>query len=589
MVAQTPENLIGSPMKGKRGSVFLRYKRLEDDRSSWRSHYIEITDYLLPRRGRYLIESQNSKGRKRSSKIVDNTAGQALRTLSAGLMSGMTSPARPWFRLMTAQQELMDRPGVKDWLGQAERIVRQILARSNFYNSASTIYTELGAFGTAALYRRRHPTDIVSFRPFTAGEYVIAENEYGQVDTLGREFTMSVAQVVEQFVIDKTTGQEDWSSVSKAVKGLWDRKAYDERVEIIHLIQPRRAEDRDLTKRDGKNKPFMDVYIEKGSDKDVVLFESGYDRFPAYCPRWDVLGGDVYGVSPAMEQLGDIKQLQHEQKRKAQAIDKMVNPPMVASTSLKGKPSTVLPGGTTYVDAMQGGAGFAPAYTVQPRINEMMMDIQEVQNRIQRGFYADLFAMMINSDRRQMTATEVAERHEEKLALLGPVLQRLNTEFLDPMVNDVFLFALDAGMLPPPPPELEGQSIDIKYVSLLAQAQEAVAASSIERAFSFAGNLVAVFPEITDNLDADMAIRQYSETLGISPEVIRESDQVAALRQQRADAMQAQADMESAMQQTQMAATGAQAAKVLSEADTQNPNALTELLRGGQGAGRLTV
>ena len=186
MVAQTPENLMNSSLKGKRGAIFLRRKRLEDDRSSWRSHWIEISDYLIPRRGRYLLESQNSKGRKRNTKIVDNTGGQSLRTLAAGMMSGMTSPARPWFRLQTPDPEMMDAAGVKDWLGQSERIIRTILTRSNFYNSASTIYTELGAFGTGALYRRRHPTDIVSFRPFTAGEYVIAEDEYGNVDTLVR-------------------------------------------------------------------------------------------------------------------------------------------------------------------------------------------------------------------------------------------------------------------------------------------------------------------------------------------------------------------------------------------------------------------
>lgn len=574
MVAQTPENLMNSSLKGKRGAIFLRWKRLEDDRSSWRSHWIEISDYLIPRRGRYLIESQSTKGRKRSNKIVDNTGGQSLRTLAAGMMSGMTSPARPWFRLQTPDPELMDAAGVKDWLGQSERVIRTILTRSNFYNSVSTIYTELGAFGTGALYRRRHPTDIVSFRPFTAGEYVIAEDEYGNVDTLGREFTMSVSQLVEQFVIQRD-GTEDWSNVSKTVKRLWDQKNYDERIEVIHLIQPRRMEDRDLTRPlDPKNKAFMDVYMEKGADGDKLLQENGFDRFPAYCPRWDVLGGDVYGVSPGMEYLGDIKQLQHEQKRKAQAIDKMVNPPMVGSISLKGKPSTVLPGGTTYVDPQQGSQGFQPAYLVQPRINEMMMDIQEVQSRIQRGFYADLFAMMINSDRRMMTATEVAERHEEKLVLLGPVLQRLNTELLDPLIEDVFLFAYEAGMLPPPPPALEGVDLEVKYISLLAQAQEAVAAASIERTFSFAGNLSAVFPDIVDNLNADEAIRNYGEILGTSPEILRDADEVEAIRAQRREAQQAEQQM---MQLQQ----GAQAAKVLSEADTQNPNALTALLQGG--------
>lgn len=574
MVAATPENLMNSSLKGKRGAIFLRWKRLEDDRSSWRTHWQEISDYLIPRRGRYLLESQNSKGRKRTTKIVDNTGGQSLRTLAAGMMSGMTSPARPWFRLQTPDPELMDAAGVKAWLGQSERVIRTILTRSNFYNSVSTLYTELGAFGTGALYRRRHPTDIVSFRPFTAGEYVIAEDEYGNVDTLGREFTMSVSQVVEQFVIQRD-GTEDWSNVSKTVKRLWDQKNYDERIEIIHLIQPRRMEDRDLTRPlDPKNKAFMDVYMEKGADGDKLLQEGGFDRFPAYCPRWDVLGGDVYGVSPGMENLGDIKQLQHEQKRKAQAIDKMVNPPMVGSISLKGKPSTVLPGGTTYVDPQQGSQGFQPAYLVQPRINEMMMDIQEVQGRVQRGFYADLFAMMINSDRRMMTATEVAERHEEKLVLLGPVLQRLNTELLDPLIEDVFLFAYEAGMLPPPPPALEGVDLEVKYISLLAQAQEAVAAASIERTFSFAGSLSAVFPEVVDNLDADEAIRNYGETLGTSPEILRDADQVEAIRARRREAQQAEQQM---MQLQQ----GAQAAKVLSEADTQNPNALTALLQGG--------
>jgi hypothetical protein len=589
MAILTPENLGATSTTSKRGAIFARWKKLEDDRSSWRAHWSEITDYLLPRRGRYMIESQNTKGRKRSSKIVDNTAGQALRTLSAGMMSGMTSPARPWFRLQTADADMMRMAGVKDWLGVAEREVRAVLSRSNFYNCASTLYTELGAFGTGAMYRMSHPTDIVSFRPFTAGEYVIAEDEYGRVDTLGREFTMTVAQVVERFVIDRSTGKEDWSKVSKAVKNLWSRKAFDEQIEIIHLIQPRRDEDRDLTKRDGKNKPWMDCYIEKGADGDTVLFESGYDKFPAYCPRWDVLGGDIYGVSPAMEQLGDIKQLQHEQKRKAQAIDKMVNPPMVASLSLKGKPATTLPSGVTYVDPQQGSAGFAPAYTVQPRINEMMMDIQEVQGRIQRGFYADLFAMMINSDRRQMTATEVAERHEEKLTLLGPVLQRLNTEFLDPMISDVFYMALAAGRLPPPPRELHGVDVDVKYVSLLAQAQEAVAAAAIERTFSFAGNLVAVFPEITDNIDPDIAFRAYGETLGISPDIIRDDDEVKKLRAARQQAQQQQANMEQAMAGAQIAQTGAQAAKVLSEADTTRPNALTALLQGGGGMPRATV
>lgn len=575
----TPENLLSGVATGKRGAVFKRYKKLEDDRSSWRAHWVELTDYLLPRRGRYLIESKNSQGRKRNSKIYDNTGGIALRTMSAGMMSGLTSPARPWFRLMV-DEEMMEGDGVKAWLGEAAEVIRRVLSSSNFYNSMSTVYTELGGFGTAPLLRRQHPQRLLHYRNFTAGGYVIAEDQFGDVDTLGREFSMSVAQMVERFVWDKRTETFDWSKVSKSVKALWDKKNYDEMITVIHMIQPRRSSDRDHTRMDGVNRPWADIYFEEGADGDILLQEGGYFRKPFFVPRWDVLGGEDYGVSPGMDALGDIKQLQHEQKRKAQAIDKMVNPPMVASQNLKGRPTTVLPGGTTYVDPTQGNSGFAPAYTVQPRIAEMQQDIAEVQQRIMRAFYADLFAMMLNSDRRQITATEVAERHEEKLVLLGPVLQRLNTELLDPLIEDAFLLAFEAGMLPPPPPTIQSADIKIKYVSLLAQAQEAVAASGIERSLSLSGNLAAVFPTILDNIDEDKALREYVDILGNGPEILREQKDVDAIREKRAAREAREQQLAEANMAAQTTQTGAQAAKLLSETDSTQPNALTAMLRG---------
>ena len=561
------------PLKGKKSALYRRFVKLENDRSSFRSHWMEISDYIAPRRGRYLIEGQNSRGRKRTTKIIDSTGTQALRVMAAGLMSGMTSPARPWHR-RKVRDDLMDNGDVRRWLAQVEMIERSILHKSNFYNAIYTVYTELGAFGTAPLYRQPSFDDVIRFRPFTVGEYVIAENDQGVVDTLGRHFTMSVGQIVQKFVHDPMTGKMDWSGVSKATKRLWDQSNYDELVEVLHFIEPRLMGDRDASKKDALNMPFKSCYFELASESDELLMESGYRKFPAYVPRWDVLSGDVYGRCPGMDTLGDIKQLQHQQKRKAQAIDKMVNPPMVAPTSLKGKPSTVLPGQTTYVDPMQGGQGFVPAYQVQPRISELQVDIAEVQNRIQRGFYADLFAMMINSDRRQMTATEVVERHEEKLVLLGPVLQRINVELLDPLLDDVFEYALEAGLLPEPPEALAGEELEVEYISLLAQAQQAVAASSLERVMGFAGNLVGVFPDIVDGIDSDEALRQYSEILGTSPDVIISDEELQAKRQARAEEQQQMQAMEQASQL-------AQGAKVLSETDTQNPNALTDLLGTG--------
>jgi hypothetical protein len=563
------------PPHGKKSRVLKRYVTLENDRSSWRNHWMEISDYLIPRRGRFLFTTMDDRGKKRTTKIIDSTGTQALRTMAAGMMSGMTSPARPWFRFATPDKELMDWHEVKTWLADVERIIRSILQKSNFYNSAFTVYSELGAFGTAPLYRQKNFDNVIRFRPFTAGEYVIAENDQGEIDTLGRSFTMSVSQVVEKFVINSERGVDDWTGVSRATRSLWNNKNYDTLVPVIHMIEPRRKSERDQKLFSNQHMPFKSIYMEQGAENDEVMFEGGFKAFPAYIPRWDVLQGDVYGRSPGMDHLGDIKQLQQQQKRKAQAIDKMVNPPMVAPTSLRGKPSSVLPGGTTYVDPLQGGQGFSPAYTVQPRLAEMQQDIAEVQERIQRGFYADLFAMMINSDRRNITATEVIEKQSEKLVLLGPVLQRLNTELLDPLLDDVFQFALEADLLPEPPAALDGAELRVEYISLLAQAQQAVAASALERIMGFAGNLVAVFPDVADNFDSDEAVRQYSEILGNSPDLLRDSRQVQSIRDQRAQQQQAE-------QAATMAGQAAHGAKVLSETDTQSPNALTDLLgRGG--------
>jgi len=536
---------------------------------------MEISDYTLPRRGRFLFQTQDDRGKKRTGKIIDNTGTMALRTLAAGMMSGMTNPARPWFRFAVQDEELMDNHQVKTWLSDVERIVRGVLQKSNFYNSIFTVYSELGAFGTGPMYRQRMAGDgVIRFRPFTAGEYVVAENDMGVIDTLGRSFTMTVSQIVEQFVIQQDGSAEDWTGVSRATRRMWNARSYDDLVPVIHMIEPRRRPETDRQAITNLDMPFKSCYMEQGAENDELLQEGGYKTFPAYVPRWDVLSGDVYGRSPGMDTLGDIKQLQQQQKRKAQAIDKMVNPPMTAPTSMRGKPSSVLPGQTTYVDPQGGTQGFAPAYVVQPRLGEMMHDIEQVQDRIQRGFYADLFAMMINSDRRNITATEIVEKQSEKLVLLGPVLQRVNVELLDPLLDDVFNFSLEAGLLPEPPKELQEAELRVEYISLLAQAQQAVAASALERTLGFVGNLAGIYPQAADVIDPDAAVRQYAEILGNSPDLVNDSDAVESKR--AADAEAAQAEMAA-----NRVPEAAGAAKVLSETDTQNPNALTALLGSG--------
>jgi hypothetical protein len=546
---------------------YLRRKTaLWNERSSWVSHWREISDYLLPRSGRFFEQDRN-RGEKKHNHIYDSTATRALRVLAAGMMSGMTSPARPWFRLAIQDSDMMEYEPVKVWLNDVSKLMREVFSRSNTYRSLHMVYEELGAFGTAATIIRPDFNDVVRHYPLTIGEYALSASARGEIDTIYREVPMTVAQIVEEFGIE---------NVSKSVKNQYDRNNLDQWITVMHAIEPRKDNERSYGKRDAKNMPFKSCYFELAGEGDQMLSESGFNFFPVLAPRWSVGGGDIYGNGPAMEALGDIRQLQHEQLRKAQGIDFQTKPPLQMPVSMKGMEYDTLPGGISWVDPSQPNGAIKSAFEVNLNLQHLLMDIQDVRDRIKGTFYADLFMMMANDTRSGITATEVAERHEEKLLMLGPVLERLHNEMLSPMVENTFTMMLEAGILPPPPEELQGMDLNIEFVSTLAQAQRAIGVGAIDRLLGTVGSIATMKPDVLDKLNADQIVDTYADMLGVDPNLIVGDENVAIIRQQRADQQQ------KAEQQQQMAMMADTAAKV-GGIDTGNPNALTDVMQGLQG------
>lgn len=510
--------------------LLARKSALWTERSSWITHWREISEHQQPRAGRFIVTDRN-RGDKRTNKILDNTAVFGARTLAAGLMSGITSPARPWFRLEIKDKDLMESAAVKTWLHDVTELLRAIFASSNTYRALHTIYEELGLFGTACSVVLPDFDNVIHHHPLTVGEYALATNHKGEVDTLCREFQMTVAQMVEKF------GREN---CSPTVQDLFAKGAYDTWVDVVHMVEPRRG--RDLTKRDNKNMPFASIYLEPGHDAagEKFLSESGFKRFPAISPRWVVTGNDVYGTSPGMECLGDVKQLQHQQLRKGQAIDYQVNPPLQVPTRYKEATKARLPGGVFYVDSQGQQGGVRSAFDVNLNLQHLGLDIADVRERIRSAYYADLFLMMQGDTRSGITATEVAERHEEKLLMLGPVLERLHNELLSPLIDITFDIASEAGVLPAAPPELEGLDLNVEFISVLAQAQRAVATQGMDRLLGTVGGLAQMKPDVLDKIDFDQVVDDLGAAYGVNPKIIVPDDQVAALREQRAQAMQAQ-------------------------------------------------
>ena len=525
-----------------REKVQSRWDALKEERSSWMSHWKDISEVLLPRAGRFLPTENNRGGRAAFRKILDSTGTRALRTLSGGMMSGMTSPARPWFRLTTFNPELDESYEVKVWMSQVTSLMQMVFYKSNTYRALQMAYEELGAFGTSATLIYDDFDRVIHCHPLTIGEFAIATDSRGRVNTVYREFRMTVAMLVQEFGLE---------NVSRTVKDLYERGQLDEWVEVINAIEPRT--ERDPRKTDAKNMPYLSVYFEKSGDKGKVLRETGFTEFPAMCARWSVTGGDIYGTSPGMEALGDLCQLQQMQFRKSQAIDYKVHPPVLIPSEMKNMGTQFLPGGVIPYSNAQQAQQIRSAYMVDLDLNSLLVDIQDVRQRINEAFYRDIFMLMVNSTDKTMTATEVTERHEEKMLLMGPVLERLNAEMLDPLINIVFNKLVQADLLPPLPEDLQGQQLNVEFISILAQAQKAISTNSVDRMFSVLGNLAGMKPDIVDNVDLDFWPQWYADALGVDPRFIVSGKKVAVIREQRAQAEQQAAAMEQLQGATQAA------------------------------------
>ncbi len=540
--------------------------QLEQERTTFEPHWRELSDFIIPRGSRFLTSEAN-RGDRRNNKIVDPTATMANRTLSSGMMSGITSPARPWFKLATPDPEMMDYGPVKLWLETVQNRMNDMFNKSNLYQSLPLIYSSLGTFATGAMAVLEDDDDVIRTMPFPVGSYYIANSPRLSVDTCFRKFSMTVRQLVREFGLN---------SISSSTKSAFENGTYEKWVDVVHAVYPNM--NRETGKMNAKNKAFRSVYFEVGSDNDKVLRESGYDEFPIMAPRWEVNGEDVYGSScPGMIALGQVKALQLEQRRKAQQIDKQTNPPMIGPTSLKTQRVSLLPGDITYVDQVTGAEGLRPAYMVNPNLGDLLGDIQDTRQLINSAYFVDLFMMLQNVNTRSMPVEAVIEMKEEKLLMLGPVLERLNDEFLDPLIDRAFSMMARKNMLPEPPEEMQGMPLRIEYISVMAQAQKAIGLSSLERFVGFVGNLANAKPEALDKLDVDQAIDNYAVMSGVSPTVVVPQEQAQQTRNDRAQQQQ-----QAMALQTGMAAV--QGAKTLSEAKTADPNLLTALAgaAGGQ-------
>lgn len=508
-----------------------RHQALLRRRAPWDAAWQSLADHFLPTRCRLAPQNDAAEeGPMLNRGLVDATGILAMRTLAAGLQGGLTSPARPWFRLSLDDPDLArSRPG-QAWLDEVAARMRVIFQRSNFYNAMHTIYGELGTFGTAFVFELADVERGFRFLPLCAGEYALDCDADRRVDTVFRRCAMTLRQIGQAFGADALP-----ESLREAL-----RRNPEQRRNVIQAVFPRDGGRRGPCT--AAHMPVASVYWLEGREGGArPLRVSGFWAFPGFGPRWDVAGNDVYGRSPAMDALPDCRMLQQMGVTTLKAIHKAVDPPMSVAAGLRSVGLDLTPGGVNYVDSAPGQSPQAatPLLQINPDLVTARKAMEAVQEQIRKGLYNDLFKLILEG-RANVTASEIAAREEEKLVLIGPVLERLHDELFIPLMDRTFECMRALDMLPPCPPELAGRRLRVEFVSLLAQAQKLVGVNAADQYLALTLRASTAWPEALDALNVDHLLDSYAESLGLPVSLTRSPEERRQLRAARAEATQTQ-------------------------------------------------
>ena len=505
---------------------YLRnYKQLDQQYDTWKAVYKDVSDYIAVGRGRYedYGDRPNQKS-KAASKIINNTATDALHMLGAGLHGGLSSPARPWFQLGFVDEDMNGFSTYRAWLDSCEKIMYAAFKRSNFYTIIHNIYEEIGGFGTGAMMLDDNPEHGLLFHYFTVGDYRFSVKVDGRCHSFYRKFKMQACQVSQFFGND---------ACSDKVKRLLSTNPY-EWVEIMHALEPNEAHD--PNKMDSK--PFTSVYFET-KEKDRRLSDKGYEEFPVVTPRWQALSNESYGWGPGLESVGLAKAIQTMERQSMLASDKMLDPPLALPASMKDRMLDLGPSGKNIYD--ESGVKIQNMVTIDPNVIQLYRaNIDAIEGKIRRNFHNELFLMIAQEDPAKMTATEVLARKEEKMLMVGPTIERLEYEHLAPIVERVFAVLARQGKLPPPPQGLENVEYKIDFVSLLAQAQKLIGAQSMQSYLGLAERVALVDPGSVTKTNWDKFLDETADMVSLPSKVVRTDDEVGAIRDQMAKQQQAE-------------------------------------------------
>lgn len=548
-------------------------------RWTWLSTWMELAAFFLPRRAKWWISPNlYNRGRFLNDQIIDSTGVQAMNTCASGMWSGLTNPARPWYGFVPAIEGVELDMEAKVWLEDLKNRSLAVLAGSNFYSTTAQLFQDVTTFGTSPIIIYEDEENVIRCYLPCAGEYFLAAGSRFSVDTIYREYTLTVAQLVEQFTLE---------NCPQPVQVLWAEGNIDQEFVVAHSIEPNFA----LRGR-GKHEvrvvsgkfTYREVYWLRGKRGQKALSIKGFNERPFMVARWWIVSNDPYGRSPCMDALGDNKQIQQETLRKAEFLEKGVRPPMIADPELKNEPASIMPGMVTFVNTANAKAGFKPAFEVNATwLQHLSVDIANVQQRIKEALYVPNFMAITQMQGVQpRNELELTKRDLERLQMLGPVIELFENEVAGPGIQRVIAIMQRKGLVPPMPPSLQGVPLKISYQSLMRIAQRAAETVTMKDGFLTMGQLSAAakaagVPDPIRTIDLDKSLLVYLDRTNYPMDCVFSKDEVKQHDDARAAA---EAKARGQEQQTELAPAAVDAAGILAKTEVGGGSMLNSLLSG---------
>lgn len=498
------------------------------------------------------VQHQKTEGEKQPTDVYDDTAIQSNLILAAGLSGYMTNAAQRWFELRSRDALLMNDGEVAKYFVESSDIIYSVLANSNFYQQIHEMYLDLGIFGMGCLYEEEDERDDIRFYSRKPAEIFCIENDKEIVDMVYRQFKMTAWQAYNFF------GKDCGESVRKCVE---EEKDFKKSFNFVHYVTPRYR--RQIGKKDALNKPFASYWVSEADSK--ICKESGYDEFPFFIPRFYKTSGETYGEGPMSATYSNVSMINKMVELYYRGGELALWPAWLMEDDSMIGTLDLRAGAVNYQKSPLAQGAQVQALDSRAKFEIGIDFINRVEEKIKRAFFVDIFLMMTQNQ--NMTATEVIERSQERMLILGPVLGRMQSEFLNPVIYRTFNILARRGKLPPLPDKLAETGYDVVYVSPLAKAQRAVQARDMTTYLTIIGQMAQMAPDVMDKIDTDKVVDKLCKIYSVDPDIIRDEDEIDSIREFRSQQQAQQQQVMAAANMAQIYKTGAEGSKAAAGAE----------------------